>query len=240
MRRIGGMILSALLLVGSGCTPEVPQPSQKNASPNIRASGAAAMLSKSEYDALSSEQKYAVADKLMGTLYKGVPVSDFFNIEAGLANPTLKRETNFLEETEAALSRPLEDKAVYLARIEEKYSFDEERQPIEYPLAMLFEFPVSRDYFHRWIAYRLANSILFSPGVGERFGRLHRYSGHPVPAGQDDGRGENDSRDRLRAYDLAGELAPLPLSGRQHPGDDRNFPRPLRPGRRGAESLDRL
>ncbi|WDT76826.1 MAG: hypothetical protein MPW16_06330 [Candidatus Manganitrophus sp.] len=165
MRRIAGLIISALLLVGSGCTPEVPQPSQKNGSPNIRASGAAAMLSKSEYDALSSEQKYAVADKLMGTLYKGVPVSDFFNIEAGLANPTLKRETNFLEETEAALSHPLEDKAVYLARIEEKYSFDEERQPIEYPLAMLFEFPVSRDYFHRWIAYRLANSILFSPAL---------------------------------------------------------------------------
>lgn len=165
MRRIGGLILSALLLGGLGCTPEVPQPSEKNASQNIRASGAAAMLSKSEYDALSSEQKYAVADKLMGTVYKGVPVSDFFKIEAGLANPTLKSETNFLEETEAALSRPLEDKEVYLARIEEKYSFDEERKPIEYPLAMLFEFPISRDYFHRWIAYRLANSILFSPAL---------------------------------------------------------------------------
>lgn len=165
MRLIYGIMISVLLLWGSGCTPEVPQSSQKNESPNIRASGAAAKLSDSEYNALSNEQKYAVANKLMGTLYKGVPVSDFFNIEGGLENPALKSESSFLDEAEAALSSPLEDKAVYLARIEEKYLFDEVRKPMEYPLAALFEFPVSRDYFHRWIAYWLANSILFSPAL---------------------------------------------------------------------------
>lgn len=165
MRLIYEIMISVLLLWGSGCTPEVPQSSQKNESPNIRASGAAAKLSDSEYNALSNEQKYAVANKLMGTLYKGVPVSDFFNIEGGLENPALKSESSFLDEAEAALSSPLEDKAFYLARIEEKYLFDEVRKPMEYPLAALFEFPVSRDYFHRWIAYWLANSILFSPAL---------------------------------------------------------------------------
>ncbi len=165
MNPIRGILICVLLLWSSGCTPEVPQSSQKNESANIRASGAAAKLSESEYNALSNEQKYAVVNKLMGTVYKGVPVADFFNIEGGLANPALKSEANFIEETEAALSRPLEDKEVYLARIEEKYFFDEVRKPMEYPLAMLFEFPVSRDYFHRWIAYRLANSILFSPAL---------------------------------------------------------------------------
>lgn len=165
MNPIGGIAISVLLLWLSGCTPEVPHSSQKNESPTIRASGAAATLSDSEYNALSNEQKYAVANKLMGTLYKGVPVSDFFKIEAGLGNPALKSEASFIDETEGALARPLEDKEVYLAQIEEKYFFDEVRKPLEYPLAALYEFPVSRDYFHRWIAYRLANSILFSPAL---------------------------------------------------------------------------
>lgn len=165
MKLIRSMIISLLLLWGSGCTPEVPRSSQNNESPGITASGAASKLSDSEYNALTAEQKYAVANKLMGTLYKGVPAAEFFNVEAGLANPALRSGSNFIADTQTALLRPVEDKEVYLARIDEKYVFDEVRKPIEVPLAMLFEFPVSRDYFHRWIAYNLANTILFSPAL---------------------------------------------------------------------------
>lgn len=165
MKLVHGLMISAALVWFSGCTPEVPQQSQKNESPGIAVSGAAAKLSSSEYTALSNEQKYAVSNKLMATLFKGVPVSEFFDVQAGLADPVLKSESNFIETTEAALTRPVEDKETYLARVDEKYLFDEVRKPIEVPLAMLFEFPVSRDYFHRWIAYNLANTILFSPAL---------------------------------------------------------------------------
>jgi hypothetical protein len=165
MKRICIKTISTALLAVSlwRCSPEVPQAPQRNPALGITASGAAAKLSDSEYNALSSEQKYAVANKLMGTLYKGVPVSDFFKIESGMGSPVLKSDSSFIADAETALFKPLEGKEVHLARIEEKYEFDEVHKPMEYPLAALFEFPVSRDYFHRWMAYKLANTILFSP-----------------------------------------------------------------------------
>ncbi|MFY9271042.1 MAG: hypothetical protein WAO55_14970 [Candidatus Manganitrophaceae bacterium] len=149
----------------AACRPEVPQPSQNEGTVPVVISGAAEKLTPSDYNALSSEQKYAVADRLMATLYKGVPVSEFFDVTAGLGSPTLKGGEDFLVKTETALFHPLEEKEVYTARIDEKYRFDSFRKPVEYPAAMLFEFPVSRDFFHRWIAYKLANTILFSPAL---------------------------------------------------------------------------
>lgn len=51
-------------------------------------------LTKSEYNALTDEQKYQVANKLMGTIFKGVLVDDFFDISDGMDNLSLKLGDN--------------------------------------------------------------------------------------------------------------------------------------------------
>ena len=44
-----------------------------------------------------------------------------------------------------------------------KYTFDETNRPLQYPLAYLHETPLSDDFFARWMAYKLVNTIMFSP-----------------------------------------------------------------------------
>ena len=44
------------------------------------------------------------------------------------------------------------------------YFFDEDR-PRSLPLARIHEYPISRDAFVNWMAYFMANTILFSPAL---------------------------------------------------------------------------
>lgn len=135
-------------------------------------------LSKGEYDNLTNEQKYQVADKLAGTMFKGVPVSDFFDISNGLSNAPLKSGKNFLSDMKVALNTRLSDSDRqtydvmidgYTAKtgnasdnVDAGFTFDDAR-PKELAFARMFEYPISKDFFDHWIAYILANTILFSP-----------------------------------------------------------------------------
>ena len=47
-------------------------------------------------------------------------------------------------------------------KIVARYSFDDNR-PTQYPLAYLHETPLSDEFFARWMAYKLVNTIMFSP-----------------------------------------------------------------------------
>jgi hypothetical protein len=122
-------------------------------------------LSDAEYNSLSAEAQYAVANNLMGTLFKGVPAKDFFNLTAGVGSLSVSGGANFISKTRAELGTPLPDKQTYTDIIEQKYYFDEDQISQQYPLAHLFEFPVSKDFFDNWMAYKLANTILFSPAI---------------------------------------------------------------------------
>jgi len=171
MRIIKPLIITAVaLLAGWSCSPQTPSGSAAESYPGE--------LTKSQYDALSNEQKYQVANKLMGTMFKGVPVSDFFDITAGMSNLQLKQGRNFLSNTKTALSHNLDtdDREVYDViidgysattnnpddNISAKYSFDGSRSK-QLPMARMYEYPVSKDMFDHWIAYVLTNTILFSP-----------------------------------------------------------------------------
>jgi hypothetical protein len=77
----------------------------------------------------------------------------------------LADNSNSIAGIEAQLSQPLKDLDSYLNEIDEKYYFDSGREPLQYPLAMLFELPLSRDYYEIWISYKLMNTILFSPAL---------------------------------------------------------------------------
>jgi len=175
MRTIIKYLTIAVLFTISACSPQLPKAPDLSVPPPPVAYGMAKSMSGDDYNALSNEQKYVVANKLMGTLYKGVPVNEFFDFSSGLLPLKLKKEEGFLANMQAKLSTPLDskEKTDALTRLEDKnketakYSFDEREKPIQYPLAMLFEFPPSQDFFNRWVAYKLANSILFSPALEE-------------------------------------------------------------------------
>jgi len=121
-------------------------------------------LSDAEYDALSAEDKYAVTNKVMCALYKGMAPDEFFDTSGGLADLIPLDSQNMLAQIEADLLVGINE-TTYRYRVQDKYEFDKYREPIQYQLALLYEMPISRNYFEMWMAYHLTNTILFSPAV---------------------------------------------------------------------------
>jgi hypothetical protein len=122
-------------------------------------------LTVEEYEALPALEKYAVINKLKSVLYKGTAAADFFDLSSGLEPLAINNAAMGIGEVKSALKQPMDDKSATLALIDDKYNFHERARPLQYPLAMLYEFPLSRDFFAVSMAYRLANSILFSPAL---------------------------------------------------------------------------
>lgn len=132
-------------------------------------------LSSAEFNSLPVVQQYAITNNLLATLYQGVPAQQFFNLSSGTRALTLRQGAGNIDALRQALETALADPAPYLARANAYTYFTEaapnvntkyySTQPMVLPQAALFEFPLSRDYFHRWMAYVLMNSILFSPAL---------------------------------------------------------------------------
>jgi len=139
--------------------------SDDNDASNDSNTGSSLELTASEYQDLNPLEKYVVLNKLMGALYKGVPAREFFDLSDGLLPLKMQSNATVIAEVKSALQQPLSGKNDVLDYIDDKYNFHERSQPLQYPLAMLYEFPLSRDYFVLWMAYRLANTILFSPAL---------------------------------------------------------------------------
>ena len=122
-------------------------------------------LTAAEYAALPALERYAVINKLMGALYKGTAAADFFDLSSGLEPLIINNSAMDINDVKSALQEPMDDKSAVLSLIDDKYNFHERARPLQYPLAMLYEFPLSQDYLATWMAYRLANTILFSPAL---------------------------------------------------------------------------
>jgi hypothetical protein len=135
-------------------------------------------LSNTEYEALSATEKYQVVNKLMGTMYKGVPVDEFFDLSTGLASPRLSSSAgNYLQKVRDTINSDLNNEQVRNVQatidgLDEnnnpdpdraKYRFSESQRPKEEPLALIYEYPLSRNSFVAWMAHFLANTIMFSP-----------------------------------------------------------------------------
>ena len=121
-------------------------------------------LSDEEYNSLTEEEKFAVANKALGALYKGVAPDEFFDLGNGVFALALQTDQNYITKIENDLSIPINE-TPYRNLISQKYEFDERQEPIQYPLALLYEIPLSKNYFEIWMAYQLTNTILFSPAV---------------------------------------------------------------------------
>ncbi len=155
------LYLILLFLIGCGSSS-----SDKDKDDSEEAPGSSDMssISSGEYKSLSSEKQYRVANQLAGTLFKGISVSSFFDLSTGISPLTVKEGIDYITQTRRLLSEELTDKNTYLGRVDAKYSFDESSyKPKQYPLALLFELPLSKDYYDHWMSYILTNTILFSP-----------------------------------------------------------------------------
>ena len=170
-----------LLIAGSmlvlGCDPGLPEGNN-----DFAAGGSAVALSQAEFNTLPVEDQYMVANKLLGTMYRGIPAEDFFNLDAGMANlqPT---SSNFIVDTKKALSTSMNTAEIQIYDTiidgldEEgnpdpdnaKYLFDtdadarENERAKQLPLARIKEYPISRDMYVHWMAHVLINTIMFSP-----------------------------------------------------------------------------
>lgn len=168
--------LAFLSVMYAGCerSPSLPSDGHESTS-SFNPGGYAEALSRQVFNELPPEDRYAVASKLMATMYKGVGAEAFFDLSGGDLSV---RQSDFLNETRTALGTALDDseRARINAEIDgldennnsvpdaAKYVFDEDR-PRQLPLARIYEYPVSRDAFIEWMAYFLVNTIMFSPAL---------------------------------------------------------------------------
>jgi hypothetical protein len=165
-------------LLAMGCDPGQPSGSSEFSS-----SGYAAALTQSEFNKLSPEEQYHVANKLLGTMLRGVSAEDFFDLSSGTENLSPKPSAaTFLRDTRRSLTTNVGGATI--AAIDSaidglddegnptlvpKYVFDttsdikRNNRPRQMPLARIKEYPLSQEFFNNWMAYFLANTIMFSP-----------------------------------------------------------------------------
>ena len=163
----------SISVLGAGlvaCSPGTPEDKG-----TFTPTGSAAELTNQEFNNLTPTQQYQVANKLMATFFKGVPADEYFVPASITSDPNDLIVTNagvdFIGEVKAQLDLPLKNKDdIYRTVVGDdaegipgKYNFRGGREGIEVPLAYLYELPLSDEFFARWMAYKLANTILFSP-----------------------------------------------------------------------------
>lgn len=175
--RFNKSLIIIMSMIVMGCDPGLPEGQSEYA-----AGGAAAALSQGEFNALPAEEQYLVANKLLGTMLRGVSVEDYFNLDAGMASLQPK-STSFLNDIKSAIDTEMNPADVLavdtlIDGLDEegnpdpdvaKYRFDTDsntrnnERAKQVPLARIKEYPISRDMFVHWMAYVLINTIMFSP-----------------------------------------------------------------------------
>lgn len=157
-----------LCLIVSGCDSSLPSEGQSDGFSVT--SGTAQALSQEEYDALTDVQKYQVATRLASSIYKGIPVEEFFSLSGNLASPTVTSTgATYLTDFNTAINSNLPGSTVQSILTDvlnpdenaRKYRFSA-NQPKEEPYALVYEYPTSRNAFIASIALFLSNTIMFS------------------------------------------------------------------------------
>ena len=168
------LVVATILL--AGCKPSSPQKADGAEEGVLQHSFT---LSQGEFNALSPEDQYMVANKALSTMYRGLPMDEFFDLTQGLDDPVIQ-QTNFLNTLQYKLRKPL-SQAQLKASYDEVFgladdpetevvdsiparftSFDNEH-PHQRFMARVQGYPLSKDMFSYWMSYFLANTIMFSP-----------------------------------------------------------------------------
>lgn len=156
--------LSGILML-AGCTAkDLEQDPSTAVLGTVNPNGAAKQLSKAEYTQLTPEQQYQVVNKALGAMFKGLPAREFFDLSAGTNTLRVKDDKkNYLEYVAYKITQREQNPETYFDYVKTAHTFSDERRAMAEPLAIIHELPLSRDAFDRWMAYVLANTILFSP-----------------------------------------------------------------------------
>ncbi|MEQ9364582.1 MAG: hypothetical protein RIF32_10075 [Leptospirales bacterium] len=123
-----------------------------------------APLTDYDFSILPNEQKYRVANRMLGSMYSGISLDKLFNVENGLDNRVIKKKyAAFMSQANLRMHRSL--------RPDERVRFDGEVAANSFreaaqgrPLAQFHHFPVTKDRFDIWMTYVLLNSVQYSPG----------------------------------------------------------------------------
>ena len=162
-------------------TIQNPQPGAAvDGSPMLPQSGVLTALNDQSADNMTNIERYQTINKVLATLYRGISVDEFFDLNAGLS-PPIGRDNAL---TLAALYKQLTTRLTSDARdtadlhilgsdntfiysdfpVEPAFTFSDQ-QAREIPLARIYAYPLSFDMLSQWISWHLSNSILFSPAA---------------------------------------------------------------------------
>lgn len=170
----------ALCLALSACSPTSPEDKagNKEGSPLSYSF----TLSQEEFDALSEDDQFMVANKVLSTMYRGIPMDEFFDLTQGLENPVVQY-TDFINKTQIALqTRLTAEEQLALEKdifgVEDDPSTEDIDESIparftsfdtQYPEQLFAArnqtYPLSENQMIQWMAFFLANTIMFSPAL---------------------------------------------------------------------------
>ncbi|MBX2837704.1 MAG: hypothetical protein KTR35_12665 [Gammaproteobacteria bacterium] len=166
----------------SSATVSSTEPNTTNPESTIAAAALSGgyLVDDESFNLLSPYEQYRVANKLLATVYKGLPVDEYFDLDQGFNNPITMNDGTFFSDLIAQLNTPISDEELFeidlvilgseqvdsegYPDIEADFDFSRDR-PRELPLARISSYPVSKQGFEHWMAWHLTNSILFSPAT---------------------------------------------------------------------------
>lgn len=176
--RLGFGLIACLAL--SACSPSSPEDKAGDRAGSPLSYSFT--LSQQEFDALSPDEQFMVANKALSTMYRGLPADEFFDLTQGLDQPVVQYD-NFINRTQVALQtklKPSEELALEkdIFGIEDQPDTEEVDESIpsrfrdlrnnrtdQIFLAKAHTYPISHDQFVHWMSYFLANTIMFSPAL---------------------------------------------------------------------------
>lgn len=169
-------LIALCILVLNGCKPASPE--EKAGGGNL-ALTTGYTLNQSDFNGLSADEQFMVANKALSTMYRGLPLDQFFDLTQGLESPSVQYD-NFISSTQVSLQTPLSQlerrnldarilgldddvDTVENDSIQGRFNTFDNDQPHQIYMARMQTYPLSKDQFVTWMSYFLANTIMFSP-----------------------------------------------------------------------------
>lgn len=162
------------------CSIAACKPSEPSGSSNSKTLDYDFTLSQSEFDALSPENQFMVANKLLSTMYHGVPADEFFDLTQGLDEPVIQYD-NFINSTQSALQSKMSNEEIISVNqdifgidddittesidesIPARFTNIDNNEPHQIFMARNHAYPLSKNQMEQWMSFFLANTIMFSP-----------------------------------------------------------------------------
>lgn len=172
-RSIVGLLICCSIVA---CKPSDPDGS----SDEDKALSYSFALTQQEFDDLSPEDQFMVANKLLSTMYRGIPADAFFDLTQGLEEPVIQYE-NFINSTFTALTTSMSNEDIIRVNqdifgidddidtedvdesIPARFTNIDNNEPHQIFMARNHTYPISKNQMDQWMSFFLANTIMYSP-----------------------------------------------------------------------------